>query len=135
MFLRPRERGRQGILALAADGTFDELPLAPVSVGSEDQPATDMAGYLRTVVASHDVQAEIQGSSTACRGQYVPVVDEQYVRPQVDGRKPPLELRGQLPVDRGGAPVEYACLGQGKGARAQADKAGTSCMGSAHRRP
>ena len=59
----------------AGSGRLDELRLAAVAMRRHDDPPCDRVGHLGAVVASHEVQAEIDARRNAGRGQDVALVD------------------------------------------------------------
>lgn len=129
--LGPGQDGCEGFVGQVGHGAFDELSLAAVAVGGEDEPPRHRVGDFGAVVAADDVQAEVEGGGAACGGEDVAVVDEQHVRFEVHGRESGAEVVGPLPVRGGSAAVEDAGFGEGEGAAAEADEAGAAGVGAA----
>ncbi len=129
--LGPGQQGCEGFVGQVGHGAFDELSLAAVAVGGEDEPAADGVGDLGAVVAADEVQAEVEGGGAAGGGEDVAVVDEEHVGFEVHGGEPGAEVLGPLPVGGGAAAVEDAGFGEGEGAAAEADEAGAAGVGAA----
>jgi hypothetical protein len=107
------------VVARGGEGGGDELSLAAVAVGWDDQASGDLVGVGRAVVEADQVQAQVHGGGLARGGEDIAVVDVQDVR--VDGGR--RVASGQFPRVGpvcGGAPaVEQSCRAQDEGTRAQ----------------
>ncbi|GAA2482399.1 hypothetical protein GCM10010276_19490 [Streptomyces longisporus] len=115
----PGAGGRRGRRLGLGDRALDVLRLAAVAVRGYDRAAGDLVGDGGAVVAAHHVQAQVDAGGDAGRGQDVAVVDEQYVRVDVDLREEALQLVGLRPVRGRGAAVQVA--GRGEDEHAGAD--------------
>ena len=124
MFLQPGDRFREQIGAVQnREWMFDELGLAPVPLGRNDQLAGELGGDLTPVVLADDVQAEINASGTAGRREDVALVDIEDPGVDRDRRVATGQLVAFCPVCRGAPPVEQTCFGQDKRPAAQRNDA------------
>lgn len=73
-------------ITLLPDRPWNKLSLTTVAVRSDDEATGHMIGDLGAVIASHDMQAQIEPGGTARRGQDVTVVDVKDIRVNVDLR-------------------------------------------------
>ena len=77
---RPRHHGRDRVVfGMRGHRRLDQLRLAAGAVGRDHQPSRDGVGDLAPVVATHDVQAEVDPRSAARRRQHASRVDVEHV--------------------------------------------------------
>ena len=70
---------------MGRDGGFGELGLAAVALRWNHHAAGNGVGYLGSMVATHDVQGEVDSGCGSRRGENLPGVDIEHVGSHVDG--------------------------------------------------
>jgi hypothetical protein len=105
---RPGARSRGGLADGRRHVTLDVLCLAAVAPGRYDAVSGDRVGDLAAVVATEQVQAEVDAGAEAGAGEHVALVGEEHARVDAHTGVEGAQLVGVLPVRRGGPAVEQA---------------------------
>ncbi len=111
---------KRDFLSGLRDRSWRVLGLAAAAVRGDDVESREFCCGRRPVVASDDVQTEIEARRDPCRGQYLAVVDVEDVRHDVDVREVGGERGRCLPMGRRAMTVEDT--GVSKRERADADR-------------
>ncbi len=91
---------------------FDVLGLSPITPWRHNAEAGRAVGDLAAVIATNEVQAQIDAGGGTRRGEHIAVVHEQHVRIDLHPGEHPLEAVGLKPMGGGRAAVEQARGGQ-----------------------
>ncbi len=130
MLLKPCNRFREQIGAVQnGEWVFDELGLAPIPLGRNNQLSGKLSSDLTPVVLANDVKAEVNASGTPGRREDVALVDIENPRVDRHLRVATGQLVAFCPMCRGTAPVEETSRSQDERPAAQRNNAASTRVG------
>lgn len=114
-------------------GPVDELGLAAIAVGRDDETAGDLIGVGGAEAIAEEFETGVEASGGAGGGEDTVVFDVEHVCFNLGGGEGGGHVGGAFPMRCGAATVKEARRGEDVSAEAQADDQGATGMSSTER--